>query len=64
MTMASAFSKDFPYLRVDLYSVNKIENLVSVPQVLFGEFTFFPGSGSEAVDPFSFDLAMGKKLRL
>lgn len=59
LEMAEAFSRDFPYLRVDLYSVKQ-----SALRVLFGEFTFFPGSGSEPVDPFSFDLAMGKRLKL
>lgn len=59
MEIASAFSRDFPYLRVDLYSVNH-----AVVQVMFGEFTFYPGSGSEPVDPYSFDLAMGQRLTL
>ncbi len=59
MAIASAFSRDFPYIRVDLYSVRQ-----AVLQVMFGEFTFFPGSGSEPVDPYSFDLAMGQRLKL
>ena len=69
MEMAEAFSRDFPYLRVDLYSVRRSvsmrsENQKNSLRVYFGEFTFFPGSGGELVDPFSFDLAMGEKLRL
>ena len=59
MAIASAFSRDFPYIRVDLYSVKQ-----TVLQVMFGEFTFFPGSGSEPVDPYSFDLVMGQRLKL
>lgn len=69
LEMASAFSREFSYLRVDLYSVNQPAASRSDPQqsslrVFFGEFTFFPGSGSERVDPFSFDLAMGERLEL
>jgi len=69
MEMAAAFSRDFPYIRVDLYSVRRSVSMLSEKQknslrVYFGEFTFFPGSGGELVDPFSFDLAMGEKLRL
>lgn len=59
MAMASTFSRDFTYMRVDLYSVKQ-----SATRVMFGEFTFFPGSGSEPVDPYAFDLAIGERLKL
>lgn len=59
MAMASAFSRQFPYLRVDLYNVSH-----PGPRILFGELTFFPGSGSELVDPFAFDCAMGGEIDL
>jgi len=69
LEIASAFSREFPYLRVDLYSVKQAAPSLSDQQqnslrVFFGEFTFFPGSGSEPVDPFGFDLAMGERLVL
>ena len=64
LEMASAFSREFPYLRVDLYSVKQVMSGVMVSRVMFGEFTFFPGSGSESVDPFAFDLAIGKEIKL
>ena len=59
MEMAVAFSRDFPYLRVDLYSF-----VQDVPRIFFGEFTFFPGSGSESVEPVSFDEAMGEMVKI
>jgi len=59
MKIAAAFSRPFPYLRVDLYSFVR-----NVPQVFFGEFTFFPGSGNELVQPTSFDEAMGAMVKL
>ena len=64
LEMAAAFSRDFPYLRVDLYSVKKVISGKVLSRVMFGEFTFFPGSGSESVDPFAFDLSVGQEIRL
>ena len=60
MALAEAFSREFPYLRVDLYSLTR----GSLSRVLFGEFTFFPGSGSEPVDPYAFDLHLGQRLTI
>ena len=59
LEIAREFSREFPYIRIDLYSV-----VGEVNRVLFGEFTFFPGSGSEPVDPFEFDLSLGGRLNL
>ena len=59
MAMAVVFSRDFPYLRVDLYSF-----VQDIPRIFFGEFTFFPGSGSESVKPVSFDEVMGEKVQI
>tara|TARA_B100000073_G_C23438338_1_gene454295 strand:- start:350 stop:547 length:198 start_codon:yes stop_codon:yes gene_type:complete len=64
LEMAAAFSRDFPYLRVDLYSVKQVISGKVLSRVMFGEFTFFPGSGSESVDPFAFDLSVGQEIRL
>jgi hypothetical protein len=59
LEIAKAFSRNFPFVRVDLYSI-----LGPVNKVFFGEFTFFPGSGSEPVSPMSFDMELGRRLNL
>ena len=53
---AQLLSKQFPYVRVDLYSV---EN-----KVFFGELTFTPGSGFLCFFPAEYDLYYGEKLPL
>ena len=59
LEIARGFSRKLSYVRIDLYSVGGSES-----RVLFGEFTFFPGSGSEPVDPYDFDLCLGNRLNL
>lgn len=54
--IAEKLSEDIPFVRVDLYE-NK-------NKVLFGEFTFFPGSGFEKFEPSSWDYNLGKLIRL
>lgn len=49
---AEKLSKPFPEARIDLYDVNN--------KILFGEITFFDGSGYMTYDPDSFDYEMGK----
>ena len=44
-------SKDFPYVRVDLYNING--------RIYFGELTFYPGSGYGSFVPDSFDYELG-----
>ena len=56
LQIAKRLSDGIPYLRVDLYSV--------VDRILFGELTFYHGSGYESIVPKSFDSEMGSWIRL
>lgn len=56
LEVASVLSKEFPYVRVDLYYVNK--------KVYFGEMTFYPWSGYVQFDGDEFDFILGEKFRL
>lgn len=51
-TVVRELSKEFPHVRIDLYSVNN--------KIYFGEFTFYTGAGYNWVDPDDFDLKMGE----
>lgn len=53
LEIAEILSKDFPFVRVDLYWVNE--------KVYFGELTFYPWTGYIQFYPDSFDYEMGKK---
>ncbi len=44
-------SKDFPFVRVDLYVINK--------EIYFGELTFYPGNGIEEFSPEIYDEVLG-----
>lgn len=52
LEVAGILSKDFPHVRVDLYSVEG--------KVYFGELTFYPWSGYVKYDPDEFDFKLGK----
>lgn len=54
--IASVLSKGFPFLRVDLYSVNG--------KVLFSEFTFFSDAGCQRFYPDKWDYILGEKIKL
>lgn len=54
--IASILSSDFPHARIDLYNRNG--------KILFGEITFFDGSGYMTFTPDSFDYEMGKGFKL
>lgn len=56
LRVAEILCKDFPAVRVDLYSV--------AGKVYFGELTFFPWSGYVKYSPDEFDFEMGKKFIL
>jgi hypothetical protein len=56
LEISNILSKEFPHVRVDLYSVNS--------KIYFGEFTFFDGSGYYSFDPDSFDFTLGDYLHL
>lgn len=52
--IAQVLSKDFDFIRVDLYILDNI--------IYFGELTNFPGNCLEKFNPLSFDEEMGSKL--
>jgi hypothetical protein len=54
--IAEKLSKDFDFVRVDLYSVDG--------EIYFGELTFTPASGLSPFIPEKYDLIYGKKLKL
>lgn len=54
--IAENLSKDFPFVRVDLYLINKC--------IFFGELTFYPWSGYVQFIPDKFDYELGKKFKL
>lgn len=56
LKVAEILCKDFPAVRVDLYSVGG--------KVYFGELTFFPWSGYVQYTPDNFDFELGKKFIL
>ena len=56
MRIAERISKPFPHARVDMYSV---ENTI-----LFGEITFFDGSGYMTYEPDEFDYILGREFIL
>ena len=49
--IAEDLSKEFPHARVDLYNVHG--------KILFGEITFFDGSGYMQFEPDDFDITLG-----
>lgn len=53
---ARALGADFDFIRIDLYAVDG--------EVVFGEYTPYPGSGLERFDPDAFDLELGGRWSL
>lgn len=54
--VANKLSKEFPFVRVDLYWVNN--------KVYFGELTFYPWTGYVQFQPDEFDYTLGKLFEL
>lgn len=54
--LASKLSREFPFVRVDLYDVDG--------RVYFGEFTFYPWSGYVKFSPDEFDFNLGNNFKL
>lgn len=52
ITVAENLSKEFPFVRVDLYNTDG--------KIYFGELTFYPGSGYSGFTPDSADITLGK----
>ena len=48
---ASILSQDFPFVRVDLYNLDR--------KIYFGELTFYPWTGYVQFYPDSFDYELG-----
>ena len=56
LNVARKLSADFPFARIDLYSIEG--------KITFGEITFFPWSGYMRFNPDSFDYELGRKFIL
>ncbi len=52
LLLASRLSKDFDYVRIDLYAFGD--------KIYLGEMTHYPGSGMEKFDPIDFDYELGR----
>lgn len=57
VNIARVLSGNFNHVRVDLYSINN-------NKIVFGELTFTKGAGLDKIYPYSFDLEMGRLLKL
>jgi hypothetical protein len=56
LQLVRKLAEDFPFVRVDLYSVDN--------RIYFGELTFTPGSGLADLTPISGDIEFGKLINL
>ena len=54
--IANVIATDFPFVRVDLYSIGK--------KIIFGELTFYPCTGYLSFKPDSFDFSLGQEFVL
>ena len=54
--IAEMLSQDFPHVRVDLYNIKG--------KIIFGELTFFDGSGYHTYEPDEFDFILGNEFIL
>jgi hypothetical protein len=56
LQLAKILSKDIPFIRTDLYSIND--------KLYFGELTFFQGSGFEKFSPNEWDKKLGEWIKI
>ena len=56
ISIAEKLSKPFPFVRVDLYSIQN--------QIYIGELTFYPGNGVELFSPEKWDYTLGQDFTL
>ena len=56
LEIAAKLSEDFPFARIDLYSLEG--------KVYFGEITFYPWSGYMEFEPDEFDFVLGEKFNI
>lgn len=61
LNLARLFSREFPYIRIDLYNLPRKGGGFDI---YFGEFTFFPASGCVDMQPRSFDFWLGEQIKL
>lgn len=54
--LATKLCKDIPFVRVDMYEINK--------QVYFSELTFYPSSGMQPFEPIEWNYRLGEMLTL
>jgi hypothetical protein len=54
--VASQLSKDFQFVRIDLYNIDG--------HIYFGEFTFYPGNCNEKIEPLEYEKKIGEKIQL
>lgn len=54
--LAEQLAKDIPFVRVDFYC--------NFDKILFGEMTFYPGSGFESFQPREWDYKLGELIKL
>lgn len=54
--IARALSQDFPHVRVDFYNIDG--------EIVFGELTFYDGSGYKGFEPDELDIILGEKFKL
>ena len=54
--VARKLSKGIPFVRVDLYLINK--------KIYFGELTFFHDGGSVLIEPFEWERKLGDWIKL
>ena len=56
ISLTETLSKDFPFARVDFYDLEE--------RIYFGEITFYPTSGLEALKPVEWDYKLGEMMDL
>lgn len=54
--IAETLSKGFPHVRIDLYNIGG--------KIIFGEMTFFHGSGLEKISPTEYETVLGEWIQL
>ncbi len=56
MQIAQKLSKEFPFVRVDFFDTGE--------KLYIGELTFYPGNGTDAFEPVTWDYKFGEMLKL
>ncbi|MFU8878566.1 MAG: ATP-grasp fold amidoligase family protein [Wenzhouxiangellaceae bacterium] len=56
ISVAEKLARSFDFVRVDLYAI--------MERIYFGELTHYPGAGTSAFEPMSFDFDLGTHWQL